>query len=155
MYRAHYAGKADKPGFRGLGILVRSMSPDNLALMALDQARFNGLQGIIQQQELAEFLLEAYNPIDVPASVNVVTGKDKLLWGSSQAVKNSIQDLIKNDMASHRLFRCMRNGAPAGVNRAWGYFVASWDPSVDSLDGVDDLSDIMSLIKDASELLSQ
>jgi hypothetical protein len=144
MYKAHFKGTADKPGFRGLGVLVRTMSPDNLALQALDQARFNGLQGLIQQQELAEFLLDGYNPLDVPACDNVVTGKDKLLWGSVQAVKNSLQDLIKNNLSGHRFFRCMRNGAHAGDKRAWGYFVSPWDPYNDVVDGVDDLTDILS-----------
>jgi len=154
MYKAHYKGSADKAGFRGLGVLVRGMSPDNLALQALDRARFDGLCGVIQQQELAEYLLANYNPIEICAHENVVTGQDKPLWGSTQAVKNSLQDLIKNDLNGHRFVRCDRKGQAAGDKRAWGYRVYLWDPALDTIDqGVDDLTDIMSHIRDASELL--
>lgn len=153
MYKAHYTGKADKPGFRGLGVLVRGMSPDNLALEAVIRARQTGVCGRIQQQELAEILLANFNPVEVLACDNIVTGQDKLLWGSTQAVKNSLQDLVKNGLNAHHFIRCMRNGEAAGDKRAWGYYVTPWGSHHDDEDDGVDLYDIMSQIVDVTHVI--
>ena len=123
MYQAHYRGIADKPGMRGLGVMVRDMSPDNMALSAVQAARECGISGVWQQQALADLLLAKFNPVDVPACDNVVTGTDKYLWGSRQAVKNSLRDLILNNMSDGQFYRCDRSGNPVGETRAYGYFV--------------------------------
>lgn len=124
MYRAHFTGKADKPGFRGLGVLVRGMSPDALALTAVQSFREAGYHGVIAQQAMAEILLDRFNPVDVPGSENIITpGIDKLLWGTVQVAKNALQDLIKNNLNTGLFYRCMRDGSPAGDRKAYGYYV--------------------------------
>lgn len=123
MYQAHYRGTADRAGMRGLGVIVRGMATDNLALSAMQAARECGVAGIYQQQVLADLLLAKFNPIEVPGYENVVTGLDKPLWGSRQAVKNSLRDLILNNMSDGQFYRCDRSGNPVGETRAYGYFV--------------------------------
>lgn len=135
MYYAHFTGTSDKPGFRGLGVLVRGMSPDALALSAVQEFREAGFVGVIAQQAMAELIFKQFNPVNVPGSQNVVTpGVDVPLWGTVQAVKNGLQDLVKNGLNDGLFHRCMRNGEPAGDRRAFGYFVCPIDEELDIRD---------------------
>lgn len=124
MYYAHFTGRADAPGFRGLGVLVRGMSPDALALQAVQDFRNAGYHGVIAQQAMAEIIHNQFNPMNVPGSENVIQpGIDVPLWGTVQAVKNGLQDMVKNNLNGGLFYRCMRNGEPAGDRKAFGYYV--------------------------------
>ena len=132
MYKAHFEGTATAIGFRNLGVCPRGMSKDAVAIMAVQAARQAGISGVYPQKELAKIILECFNIIETPAHKNVVTGMDKFVWGSVQAVQNMLQDMVKAGLAKGMFYRCDRNGDPLELGpKAPCYYVI---PSIDDIE---------------------